>query len=243
MDTQKRMKIDKWYRENAERYDLPNSEIPHRVPLLPFVDENYFESDSLKVMHLGINAYVGERDWADAKEDSWRGWARNDRYKFHKWMSKNQAAFSNFSSASYRTNLVKIFLPASTGKIATDVSQKILDKSQELLKDEIKLLQHLQVLPDIILCYGRKAWDGMWPIMFNNFNAKDLAKHRAFTAFIESKEVHVFQISHSSSRRRRVDAYKIVGEYREKIMKLKNLEQNEHAEISVGEASELKIVK
>ena len=214
-------KIDSWYRSTSSQYEL---DIPEKISLLPFIEDKYINSTAVRIMHVGVNAYIGESDWGNTKEERWRDWARNDEHRFHKWMTQNSSAF-NFETCSYKTNLIKIYLSSKLGKTVKDIPEDVFKLSENLFREEIKLLNDLKLLPHIILCYGLAAWNGVWPMMFESFKAEDIRKHRAFSTQVGDDKLLVFRITHHShynqqSKENQINANKIMEEYKDEIKNL-----------------------
>ena len=121
--------IDAWYKDIADKYSVNFA----KIPLLPFMESNYLLGELPRVMHLGINAYLAFDDWPDkgkrAQEDWWRNNASGSGkiWPVHQYFNKQISLMPR--SVNYRTNLVKIWFPASEGKEAKQVDSKIFEHS------------------------------------------------------------------------------------------------------------------
>src|SRR5690606_38782524 len=109
---------------------------PHHI--LPSIGAAYSEprDDDLRVLALGINAYVSARDWPPRPE--WcRGWIASRQYRYQKRLADEVQVLADVLTDStmfagktydaarclYATNAVKVYVPEEHGKQAAGLTE------------------------------------------------------------------------------------------------------------------------
>lgn len=215
------------YWELAQRYSVSWT----KVPVLPFIENTYFNKNVLRVMHVGMNAYTRDLDFvkmqnsefAKTSSEWWRSWASEDKWPIHQWMSHNHNAFSAYCPSQYRCNAVKIWMPESRGKQERLVANEVFEEAKRSMKGEFDLLSDIGVRPDVVVCYGGQAWRSVWPYFFEkhggpNSPIVELQRHVAFKINFHPKPMLVCRVLHHGGRRFKnrqatVDAHKVVKNF------------------------------
>lgn len=151
-----------------------------REPLhiLPHIGRRYITpaTRDLRVMTIGLNAYVSPREWPPRPE--WFGtWFRDAENRFDKGVRKAiepiathvTGPYGLFDGRTYdgvdsvfHTNAVKTYLPEAAGKKATQVPAKLLLEHAETFSAELNVLAEHGVVPHLILVFAKPAWAHVW---------------------------------------------------------------------------------
>lgn len=152
-------------------------ERPHS--LNPFVGKAFLASTSelARIVVVGINSYVSSKDWVAAGEPGGRTW-------FPQWFAKREYRFymgvasmaeelveglrapglllsgkaCSFPESYYATNAIKAFLPEASGKRAQQLDAALFAEHYPTWQAELDLMAELDVLPDVIIVFGRPFW-------------------------------------------------------------------------------------
>ncbi len=221
-------KTTQLYQEIADRYPVAGP----KVPILPYIEDNYCDQNTLKVMHVGMNAYTAEKDFTEmenpayAKEASgwWSSWAKENKFPIHQWIHHNHQAFSGFTSSQYRCNAVKIWLPTSVGKQERLVAKEVFEEAKNSMRSELDLLCELGLRPDVVVCYGSQAWRTVWPYFYEKHGESitELQKHVAFKVKLAPNPLLVCRVLHHGGKRFQgkmaaMDAHKIVEKFNSRM--------------------------
>lgn len=157
------------------------------VPIHPYIGARYFEPGVLRVMVVGINAYIAAKDqpkpdWFRNEFDLVRGQKRHADGSLP-WLFNRRVAdeivgigealvgtdhFHGLASVgldgAYITNAVKAYLPHSEGARASDVGDDVLDRYHATWLEECRLLA--ETPPHAIVVLGERWW---WPWACSTF--------------------------------------------------------------------------
>jgi hypothetical protein len=124
----------------AARAEGVVSALPHHI--LPYVGDAFEHpvAGDVRVMAVGINAYVSEGDdWASQNPAWFRGWFEKTEHRFYPRVKSEamrlastvgeSSAFSQRTAtwprSFYGTNAIKSYLPKSIGKRASQVAPQL----------------------------------------------------------------------------------------------------------------------
>ncbi len=161
---------------------------------MPFVGDAYEHATPgvLRVLVVGINAYLSDGDWKDRDEMRhwWRGfWAEaghnpNGTHKFFtkafaevdllaRSLGSESSLFQGLRYAGdpktkvefYATNMIKVWL--GEGYTRSDaVSADLAEKYRSIWHEELSLLARHDVLPHIIVGLGDQVWPHLWQAFY-----------------------------------------------------------------------------
>lgn len=158
----------------AVRAERVASALSHRI--LPYIGNGFQDPDGgdLRVMAVGINAYVSEgHDWASQDPAWFRGWFERTEHRYYARVKSQAMALaaglgesSAFGSRTatwpksfYGTNAIKAYLPKSTGKRASQVAHTLFAEHAPFFCREVELMAEHAVLPHLILIFGLPFWE------------------------------------------------------------------------------------
>jgi hypothetical protein len=141
----------------------------------PFVGEAFLSPTSqyLRVMAIGINAYVSPEDWDSIDPNWFYNWAKDGDDGFYEQVHHDAGTLANAlceKSEHYRkyayiapdslyvTNAVKEYLPEESGKSSDDVSQSHFEKGAEVWERELDILADHNTLPHLVIVFGSQVW-------------------------------------------------------------------------------------
>jgi len=145
----------------------------HRIQ--PFIGEAFRTADPtlLRVLAVGINAYLAPDDLGKTQPESFAAWVRERRHHFYPRATNAALTLAESLASSsrlfegrtvkgldslYLTNAVKTFLPHGTGRWATQVAREVFDEHHSTWLEELTLLERRGVFPDVIVVFGRPWW-------------------------------------------------------------------------------------
>lgn len=172
----------------------------------PFVGESFASGDprALRVMTIGINAYLSERDWSRQVPEWFSGWFNDGRHRFDRTVAADAATIANalvadaapFSGLTYcgkesilHTNAVKVYMPESSGKRSDQVTREDYERWVPTWHAELDAMAKHGVLPHVILVFGRPFWEWAWQ-----------AFHSQTRPTFEHLKVHEFKSAAGSGR-------------------------------------------
>ena len=143
----------------------------HPKHIVPFVGEGFTapSADRLRVMCVGINAYVSARDWDRTPPESFAGWIERTTYKFGRAVlrdasivgeaiTRGGALFHHLRYAGhpslYVTNAVKVYVPEEAGKRADQLGECDYERHVGQWQDELRTMRAHGVLPHVIVIFG-----------------------------------------------------------------------------------------
>lgn len=149
----------------------------HRIH--PFIGQAFesAEAGSLRVMTIGINAYLKLADWPNQKPTWFSGWFEEDRHRFDLGVARDANTIANTltaNSALYRdlalrgkdsffhTNAIKTYLPESIGKRSDQVSRQQYMQHVPTWHAELDIMAKHGVLPHVIIVFSRAFWEWAW---------------------------------------------------------------------------------
>lgn len=145
----------------------------------PFIGDTFAsgEPSALRVMTIGINAYLSEDDWSRQNPEWFSGWFREGRHRFDRTVAADAATVANalvaepspFAGLTYRgkesifhTNAVKVYMPESSGKRSDQVERRDYERCVPTWHAELDTMAKHGVLPHVILVFGRPFWEWAW---------------------------------------------------------------------------------
>jgi len=159
---------------------------------------------ALRLMAIGINAYVSEADWPSVRPDDHADWFRDGRYPFHREVARDTefiarallAEAEPFSGLTYegkgnifQTNAVKVYVRESEGKRSDQLDRAHFEPHVATWLAELDLMAQHGVLPHVITVFGRPFWEWAWQAFHPSFRPafKHMAVHSFATAAGEGK--------------------------------------------------------
>ena len=150
---------------------------PTAPPIHPFIGRHYRDATPgvLRVLVMGINCYYGEHPPGPGVQ--WfPSFMRERRFTFFARSFSESAVIAEALERSpdfgglhhaglealYVTNMVRRYLPPSTGKKAAQVSETYLDEGSGVWRDELDLLHRHGVLPHVVIVFGGQIWGRAW---------------------------------------------------------------------------------
>ena len=150
---------------------------PH---ILPFVGDAYTTpaADGLRVMAVGINAYVPD-DVTNPAPGAHREWFVDGRGR-HRYqqavrklvdvmgraLTAEHAMFAGKRYADprslYATNAVKVYVPISHGKRAAQLDDADWTRHVGQWHDELAVLAEARVFPHVVVILSEKFWETAW---------------------------------------------------------------------------------
>jgi len=146
---------------------------PHQIH--PFIGDAFLAPDDtrLRVMVVGINAYVSERDRA-AQSPAWfPAWFREQRDRFHKGVWRDVGELSRALVAPpclfegktldgraslYVTNAVKEYVPEAQGKRADQIPPEHFTNFLPAWYAELEVMADSGAFPHVIAIVGAPFW-------------------------------------------------------------------------------------
>jgi len=165
--------------------------------ILPFIGDSYDQpSDELRVLVVGLNAYISDGDWPEDDTDVqqrypdwWRAAGHANSHHYHEAAYKGYSALIDRLKESallaglsckldaqnkpelYATNAVKFFLPERF-KDSNELSSERLATQRATWHGELDTLAKHSVFPHVIVIFAEKAWRMAWQAFHPNHWAK-----------------------------------------------------------------------
>lgn len=129
--------------------------------------------DALRVMGVGINAYVSAKDWPQRSPGCFASWFSPPRYRYQRGacrdlkavaraVTTHGALFAAYRFAEmdsvYLTNAVKVYVEEAKGKRAAQLSDADFDRHLAQWHDELDAMADHSVLPHVIAIIGDPFW-------------------------------------------------------------------------------------
>ena len=162
--------------------------LPEAPPIHPFVGQHYLDAspEVLRILVMGVNCYYEEQP-PSRDEQQFPSWMRDRRFIFFARAFSESAVIAEalagsakFASrrsagleALYVTNMVRRYLPGTSGKRASSVREELLDEGAEVWKAELDLLSEAGVLPHVVIVFGDKIWYRAWNAFGARVGTKD----------------------------------------------------------------------
>lgn len=145
------------------------------TPIHPFIGSAFASpSDStLRVMAIGINAYVDEQHSSQVSGSSFGEWFATGKYRYQRaaWTTLDALArglvagpyrLGHLAHAGmdsiYLTNAIKTYLPTAVGKHAHQVAEPQYDAHLPTFRDELRILAEHGAFPHAIVVIGAPFW-------------------------------------------------------------------------------------
>lgn len=161
----------------------------------PFIGSDYLDKspESLRIMALGINSYVGESDWNNVDPKWFYGWAKNGTHRFFSTVHSDINSLANslmerskylsgkhfkICKSLYFTNAVTQYLLESEGKKSENVQEIYFQEGAKRWKQELDILAENNVFPHIIVIFSQQFWDYAWKAFGRSENT---SKYRNFS--------------------------------------------------------------
>jgi hypothetical protein len=150
----------------------------HEHAVLPYIGAAFQQPDErdLRVMAIGINAYISAKDWPP-KAHWMRDWFEQRKPRFYQRVFKEAAQLAAAVTAPSMmfegrvfdpqrcllgTNAVKTYLPEAEGKRAEQLTAEHFAQHDLQWRDELQLLAEAGVAPHVILIFGAPFWEHAW---------------------------------------------------------------------------------
>ena len=150
---------------------------PHQHHILPYIGDALVTptDDDLRVLTVGINSCVSEKDWPPKPE--WhRDWIEDRTYPFQRGVLDEAAVLAqavvqapSFRGKRYEeprciyaTNAVKIYVPETRGKRAANLNDRDLAAHEKQWRDELALLAEVGAMPHVVIVFSRVHWPYAW---------------------------------------------------------------------------------
>jgi hypothetical protein len=145
------------------------------TPIHPYIGTSFSEPSEakLRVMAIGINAYVDANHAADIRGSWFRDWFATGKYRYQRaaWKSLDALSLGLVSGAYglghlahvgmdsiYLTNAVKTYLPTEVGKRADQVADTQYDAHLPTWQEELRVLAEHDAFPHAIVIIGSPFW-------------------------------------------------------------------------------------
>jgi hypothetical protein len=178
--------------EIVELYDANE----HRIR--PYIGRAFetAAAGTLRVMTVGINAYLSPADWPNQNPNWFAAWFAESRHRFDRGVATDAEKIARaiaggstlFHDLEYRgkegifhTNAVKTYLPEAVGKTSEQVSAQELRRHVPIWHAELDVLAKHGVLPHVVLIFGRPFWNVAWQTFHGNYRPR--FTHLKVTAF------------------------------------------------------------
>jgi hypothetical protein len=146
---------------------------PH--PIHPFIGEAFLEPSDVKlrVMVVGINAYVDPQHEAITLPDAFAEWFRSGRYRYQKRLARELDALMTGMVARwpflasrtvlgkeslYVTNAIKTYVPTARGKRADQIEERNYEEHLPVWFQELEVLAEHRAFPDVVVIVGAPFW-------------------------------------------------------------------------------------
>ena len=147
----------------------------------PWIGERYVAPDAgdFRVLVIGINSYVTEAESLASSDPTWwSGWFDEETWNFPRvaWAEAGElgaalagrgvfrgTSWSGTKDSVYATNLIKTYLGGEFVD-AAKVGVKELVAGAKATAREIDLMGRHGCLPHVVVVYGRRIWDHVWPL-------------------------------------------------------------------------------
>jgi len=144
-------------------------------PIHPFVGKTFSEPSEakLRVMAIGINAYVDANHAADIRGSSFGDWFATGKYRYQRAVYKSLDALARGllsgpfrlghlahagKDSIYLTNAIKTYLPTEVGKRANQVADAQYDAHVPTWREELRVLAEHDAFPHVIVIIGSPFW-------------------------------------------------------------------------------------
>lgn len=148
-------------------------------PIHPSIGQTFERADKggLRVMTLGINAYLSPKDWPNQKPTWFASWFIEGTNPFDRGVARDAATIANalttnselYSDLAFRgkdsifhTNAVKSYVPEAIGKRSDQISPQDYLRHLDAWHAELDILAKHGVLPHVVVVFGRTFWEWAW---------------------------------------------------------------------------------
>lgn len=147
----------------------------------PWIGERFAApvAGDFRILILGINSYVTEAGSLASSDPAWwSGWFEEETWNFPRvaWAEAGElgtalagrslfrgTAWSGKKDSVYATNLVKTYLGGEFVDAAKVGVKELVDGATATAR-EIDLMGRHGCLPHLVVVYGRRIWDHVWPL-------------------------------------------------------------------------------
>lgn len=141
------------------------------IPSHPFVGTAFTAPrGALRIACVGINSYIGPKDWRPPEANWFASWFRQQQYRFSKGAAKaaktighalQAAGWGEFEGleSCYATNAIKIYLGEADGKEAHQVPPEAFEKHATTWRRELDAMAAHGALPHAVVVLGRPQWE------------------------------------------------------------------------------------
>jgi len=143
-------------------------------PTHPFVGSAFVEptAATVRIMAVGINAYVDPRDEAITLPAAFAEWFRTGRYRYQRRLAKELLTLATGlvekhrlgsmalagKESLYVTNAIKTYVPTAHGKRADQIENRAYDQHFPTWLRELELLAEHDAFPDVMVIVGAPFW-------------------------------------------------------------------------------------
>lgn len=149
----------------------------------PFIGDAFAGGvpNALRVMTVGLNAYLSEADWPKQNPDWFAGWFRDGTHKFDRTVATDAGDIAralidrspHFSGLTFdgrtnffHTNAVKAYLREADGKRSDQVTQAHFQAHVATWHAELDAMAQHGVLPHVIIVFGQPFWERAWQAFY-----------------------------------------------------------------------------
>jgi hypothetical protein len=157
----------------------------------PFIGSAFTapRADDLRVMAIGINAYVGGPYLESISPTEFERWFAQGSYRFQRAVFRDVSLLAGavtrpgscLAGRAYRsresifhTNAIKAYLPEARGKRADQLAPSDFEPYVVPWHEELDAMAERGVLPHVVVIFGRLFWETAW----RTFHAAEGARHQ-----------------------------------------------------------------
>lgn len=166
-------RVDTLRAEILREYDARESAIN------PFIGRAFedAEAGALRVMTIGINAYLNSADWQNQKPGWFAAWFDEGKHPFDRAVARDASTVASslvadsrlFPGLAFRgkasifhTNAIKTYLPEAIGKRSDQISPQRYVGHRATWHAEFEIMARHGVLPHVVIVFGRPFWEWAW---------------------------------------------------------------------------------
>lgn len=145
----------------------------------PFIGRAFedAEAGALRVMTIGINAYLNSADWPNQKPGWFAAWFDEGKNPFDRAVARDASTVASslvsdsrlFAGLAFRgkasifhTNAIKTYLPEAIGKRSDQISPQRYVGHRATWHAEFEIMARHGVLPHVVIVFGRPFWAWAW---------------------------------------------------------------------------------
>ena len=142
--------------------------------MLPFIGSAFHSSGvtHVRVVAIGINAYVDEKDWEQQRPEWFAAWFAEQEHRFDTCVLRETTKLVDglltegnlltgrafdWRASMYVTDAIKVYVRTTDGKRAEQVAHRFVDHHDQWV-DEFDALVADWVAPDVVAVFGEHFW-------------------------------------------------------------------------------------